>query len=278
MRGSGGRRALRAPAEGGTPAAAAAAAVAVFDGPSGLFEAAAEEVARIVVDAVARRGQCAIALSGGSTPRALYARLAERTAARRTPRIPWRSVAVFWSDERAVPPDDPRSNFRMAHEALLSRVPVRARAIHRVYGEIGAAHAAVVYDATIRAALGAPAARNAAVPRATPRFDLVLLGVGPDGHTASLFPGGAFDPSDPRIAAPAVSPAVPRDRVTLTLHTINAARVVLFVVAGVEKAEIVARAVGTPRADLPASLVAPGRGRVVWLVDRAAAAQLSGTR
>ena len=238
----------------------------VFDDASSLEEAVAREVVRTARNAVSRRGVCHVALAGGSTPRGVYARLSEEP---HRGRIDWSKVHLFWGDERCVPPDDPKSNYRMAHEALLSKVPLHESSVHRIPIELGPERAAAAYEEEIRAVGGG----------AVPRFDLILLGMGADGHTASLFPNTPALRQEPRLVAPTVAPSPPRQRVTLTLRAINAARKVLFLVAGGEKARTLARALEeggqTSEGSLPASLVRPPKGRLLWMVDRAAATRSS---
>jgi len=257
----------------------------VYPGTAALYAAAAERVAADLTAAVegrqaSQRGTASLALAGGSTPRPLYERLAGepyRSA------VPWERLQVFWGDERCVPPDHPASNYRMAREALLDHVPVAASRVHRLRGELPPPEAARLYAAQLEAVLGRP-----------PRLDLVLLGLGADGHTASLFPaafaaavegGGdgeaSDDPHPGRWAAPATAPAEPRQRVTLTLSTLDAARRVLFLVAGADKAAAVARSLASPtaaprpgEAPTPAARVRPTDGDVLWLLDAAAAADL----
>ncbi len=241
--------------------------ILVLEDATDLFDAAAREFARAVRGAVARRGVARVALAGGATPRGLYRRLA---ASPYREWIPWTRVAVYFGDERCVPPEHADSNYRMAANALLAKVPIPRRAVFRIRGEIDPRRAAARYE-TILAGIDPPR---------PPRFDLVLLGLGADGHTASLFPGSAALDERDSLAVPAASPAPPRDRVTLTLPVFNAARVVVFLVVGRQKATAVARALGTdsgparPRAPLPAARVRPRSGRVVWLLDRAAASRL----
>ena len=194
-------------------------------------------------------------LSGGSTPRALHERLAAAPDD-----VAWDRVDVWFGDERCVPPDDPASNYGMARDTLLSKVPIPPANVRRIEGERGAAEAAMAYDALLREAYGLPGAET---------FDLVLLGIGTEGHTASLFPDhlalGVTDwwaaPIDP--PAPTAKPLVPRT--TLTLPALCGAREVLFLVAGADKAPIV-RAVFDGGSSLPAAL-ARGRERTTWLVD-----------
>ena len=202
-------------------------------------------------------------LAGGGTPRALYERLAADDAAR----LPWNLVDVWFGDERCVPPDDAASNYGMARASLLSRVPIPAENVRRIRGELGSAAAAEAYDAELRAAYGAPNASGAGEG-----FDLVLLGIGTEGHTASLFPDHpALDvtdrwtaPVDP--APPTAKPLVPR--VTLTLPALTGAAEVLFLATGAEKKPIV-DAVRAGDSALPAARVR-GRERTMWIVDSAA--------
>jgi 6-phosphogluconolactonase len=212
-------------------------------------EAAQEAAARLA--AVAGGGQ--IALAGGSTPRRAYQIAAER-------RSDWGGAEVWWGDERCVPPDDERSNYRMTHEALLARLEVQPRVVHRIRGELAPAEAADDYARE----LGDRA------------LDLVLLGLGPDGHTASLFPNSpALEERERTVVAaePGREPLVPR--VTLTIPALARARIVLFLVDGGDKAAAVARAFGDaePSADTPASLVRAGE--TLAILDEAAASQLS---
>ena len=216
--------------------------------------------------AVAAHGRFTVALAGGTTPNALYERLATdyRDA------VPWHAIHFFWGAERHVPPAHPDSNFRAAYEAMLSRVPVPEAHIHRIHAELpDAATAALEYERTLR--------REFAVDEAAlPVFDLVLLGLGPDGHTASLFPGSAaLRQTERLVLAPWIEKAQSY-RITLSLPVLNHALLVAFLVSGASKAEVV-RAVleGPDQPDaVPARAVHPSGGRLLWLVDRAAAAQL----
>jgi 6-phosphogluconolactonase len=229
--------------------------------PAALARAAAEEVARLAAEALAARGAFRLALAGGSTPRALYRLLADPAQPFRD-RIPWSVVHAFFGDERAVPPESADSNARMAREALLDHVPLAA--VHRIEGELGAEEAAARYEDVLFAHFG---------DVRLPVFDLVLLGLGSDGHTASLFPGSPALQERRRwaVAGPAgLPPPVPR--VTLTIPVLEAARAALFLVAGADKAEALRRLL-RPRADeplVPAAQIA-FRGAVLVLADAAAA-------
>jgi len=227
--------------------------------------AAAEEVVRLAGAAVRAHGRFTLALSGGSTPRALF-----RLLSTSPDRIDWSAVHVFWGDERHVPPDHAESNYRMARETLLDRVPIPAPNVHRIHGEDpDAAHAAALYEDELAAAF-------ALAPRQLPRFDLVLLGLGPEGHTASLFPGSAaLHERERLVVAPFVS-KLAAHRITLTPPVLNHAAAVIFLVCGADKAAALAAVLAGERegerdVDLyPAQIVRPEHGALLWLVDRAA--------
>jgi len=232
--------------------------------------AAAEQFARVTGEAVTLRGRCTVALAGGSTPRGLYQALAYTAALRA--RVPWAHIDFFWGDERCVPPDHPDSNYRMAHEALLSSVPVVPDRIHRIAGELDEPGAAArLYEAEIVATLSSR--------EPMPRFDLILLGLGTDGHTASLFPGTPALAERQRLCVDSWMPATGARRVTMTLPLINAARTVLFVVSGPDKASIVQSVQQRQGSEgaLPAQLVQPEGGELLWMLDRAAARLLGAT-
>ena len=235
--------------------------VEVLPDAGALARAAAEAFVDAAARATAARGRFTVALAGGTTPRAAYALLAGPLRER----VAWDAVHVWFGDERCVPPDDPGSNYAMARAALLDHVPVRAVQVHRVLGERAPAAAADAYDALLRAEFGAPGA---------PTFDLALLGVGDDGHTASLFPGDATLRVTDRWAVPAESPdpARPWSRVTLTLPALCGADEIVVLAAGASKRWIVqgiAQGEGVVTA-LPSARVL-GRTRTRWLTDGAAA-------
>ena len=220
--------------------------------------------------ATAARGRFTVALSGGSTPKALYQLLA---APPYRDEVDWRKVYVTCGDERCVPPDDDESNYRLAREALLDHVPIPGDQVRRMPGELPDYDAAArAYESTLRRLFGlAPDSRE------VPRFDLIYLGLGTDGHTASLFPGSpALHERERLVVAPYVE-QLGAHRLTLTPPVLNAAREVTFLVAGREKAAIVREVLRSPRDvdRLPAQVVAPTDGRLTWLLDAAAAAELA---
>jgi 6-phosphogluconolactonase len=230
----------------------------VAEDAAGLAASAAREFAARAARAVRERGRFAVALAGGSTPRAAYELLAREHASE----VDWRRVHFFFGDERPVPPDHPDSNYRMAQEALLSRVP--AGSVHRMRGELAPGEAARRYEEELRSFFAG---------EKVPRFDLILLGLGEDGHTASLFPHTEALDETARLVAANPVPKLGVTRITLTLPVINAARAVVFLVSGESKAEAL-RAVLEGPADsrsYPASLVQPGSGELLWLADRPAA-------
>jgi 6-phosphogluconolactonase len=235
--------------------------------PQELFEAAAEIVVHSTEEAVAERGRFTIALSGGSTPKSLFNLLA--TNARTS--LPWDRMFFFWGDERHVPPTDTESNYRMADEAMLAKIPVAAANVFRIPAENPDADAAAAaYEETLRKFF-------ALSPGEFPRFDLILLGMGPDGHTASLFPGTAALGEKSRLVVANWVEKFKTSRITFTLPVLNAARCVAFLVSGTDKAEAL-RAVlesDAPSEQYPSKLVSPSDGKLIWLVDRAAASGLS---
>jgi 6-phosphogluconolactonase len=209
-----------------------------------------------------QRGRFLVALSGGSTPRALHQAL----VAHYRDLIPWERVQVFWSDERCVPPDDPESNYRMACETLLEQVPIPAANIHRMPGERTDYDAAAAdYEAEMRQVFGLP-------PDVLLRFDLILLGMGADGHTASLFPGTPALHETSRLVVANRGTKPPPQRLTFTYPLINSARQVVFLVAGADKAEALRDVLSGQITikERPAVGVRPADGEVIWMVDRAA--------
>jgi 6-phosphogluconolactonase len=235
--------------------------------PQDLFQAAAEEVLRAATQAIAERGRFTIALSGGSTPRSLYTLIAANASAN----LPWDRMFFFWGDERHVPPDDADSNYRMANEALLSKVPIPPANIFRIPAENPDAFAAAeAYEQTVRKFF-------ALAPGEFPRFDVILLGIGPDGHTASLFPETEALQEKSRIVVANWVEKLNTSRITFTLPVLNAARCVAFLVSGIDKAAVLHEVLEGhgPAEKYPSKLVQPSEGKLIWFVDRAAASELS---
>lgn len=234
--------------------------------------AAASDLVTRALDATAARGRFTVALSGGSTPRLLYATLAARldAGAPGATAVTWDQVHVFWGDERVVPPNHPDSNYGVARALLLSRAPIPEANVHRIEAEFDPGEAAAAYAETLRRHFGLG-------PGELPVFDLIYLGLGTDMHTASLFPGvPALDERERLVASPWV-PVLGAHRVTLTPPVINRARAVMFMVTGADKADALREVLESepdPRRR-PAQLVQPVDGELIWLVDEAAAAALS---
>ena len=254
-----------------------AASIRIYRDPEELALKAARHFARLADQYVLGCGRFTVALSGGSTPRAMLVLLAAEPF---FDTVPWSSIYFFWGDERCVPPDHPESNYRMANETLLSKVPVPRENIFRIPAE-KPDHAKVAeeYSTTLRHFFltGPGAVRSATAPLPTlPRFDLVLLGMGADGHTASLFPGTTALSATNQIAVSNYVEKLKTDRITLTAATINNARNVTFVVAGEDKAAALKEVIeGSYQPDLyPSQMIRPANGTLLWLVDQAAAGRL----
>jgi 6-phosphogluconolactonase len=229
--------------------------------PWNLARAAARHFVACSLEAVAIRGLFTVALSGGSTPRSLYEVLADPEEPFRA-LVPWSNIHFFWSDERHVPPDHPDSNYRMAYDAMFLRVPVSEANVHRTHSENpDAAAAAQAYEQTIKEVTqGSP----------LPRLDLILLGLGNDGHTASIFPGSEVLHEATRLVAAPWVEQLKTYRITMTLPLINNAASVLFLVSGSEKAEIVRKVLQGPKR-YPAQEVNPVSGELLWMLDKDAA-------
>jgi 6-phosphogluconolactonase len=242
--------------------------VRVFKDGEKLSRAAAE----LFVDQAALAGRdrdsFLVALSGGSTPIRLFQLLASDFR----DRVDWSTVHVFWGDERCVPPEDPGSSYGQARELLLSHVPIRGENIHRIRGELGPVEASKEYALTLR--------KFAVPPLEWPRFDLVYLGMGEDGHTASLFPGSPVDVTEPTLPVTVHYQDRPAERVTLTPMVFNSARTIAFVVAGKNKSHTLREVLSDMPARnpqlYPAQRIRPADGAIIWLVDEAAASALPG--
>ena len=240
----------------------------IFADRPALFQGAADEFVRQASAAIQSQGTFVVALAGGSTPKGLVHVLAGNQA------LPWDKVFIFFGDERHVPPDDPESNYRMAREALLSKVPIPAANVFRIPAENpDARQAAESYEQTLRNFFAVPAG-------SFPRFDLILLGMGPDGHTASLFPGGTALQEKSRWVLSDWVEKFKTDRITLTLPVLNNAACVMFLVSGSDKAATLKEVLQgkQPPERFPAKLIQPANGKLIWMVDDEAAGALTAQR
>jgi len=237
--------------------------IRTFPDPLALFQSAAHEFVTLAKAAIEARGRFTVALSGGSTPRNLYALLSTM------PEIPWQKIYLFFGDERDVAPDDPESNYRMVNEALLSKAPIPAENVFRVRTEVKDAEvAALEYERAIQTFFQLK-------PGEIPRFDLIFLGMGPDGHTASLFPGSPAASETHRIVFANWVEKFKTYRITFTFPVLNNAACVTFLASGPDKEPMVRQILGENRKDLPSAQVHPTNGRLVWLLDSAAAEGLA---
>jgi 6-phosphogluconolactonase len=239
--------------------------VRIFKDIEALSLAAAELFVEAAAQAIHARGRFLVALSGGSTPSGLYRLLSGEPF---HDQIDWQGTFVFWGDERCVPPEDAGSNYHQAHEMLLQHIPIADENTQRIKGELEPAEASDDYAQTLK--------RFASPGLNWPRFDLVLLGMGADGHTASLFPGSHEEVTAPTLAVTADYQGRPAQRVTLTPPVFNSARVVLFLVTGADKAVSLSHVlsnVALPE-QYPAQRIRPTDGQVTWLVDQAAGKHL----
>ncbi|HYK89657.1 MAG TPA: 6-phosphogluconolactonase [Acidobacteriota bacterium] len=236
-------------------------AVEIYQTADALNGAAAERIVDILEGVLREGDKATFVLTGGNTPRRTYELLAEPALHER---LDWDRIHFFWGDERCVPPEDPASNFGMAWRAFLSKLPIPSGNIHRILGELeDPGNAALRYEEEIRCILtdGFP-----------PAFDLILLGMGEDGHTASLFPGTAWNKE--RLVVANFVPKLKATRITMTPHLLNAGRTVIFLTAGAAKSKILAEVLENPAADYPAKRIQPHTGNLTWMIDGAAAALL----
>ncbi len=242
----------------------------IFRDHETFIQAAAEKIVRISAEAIEQKGTFTVALSGGSTPRPLYTSLATGNFARS---IDWSRVHLFWGDERCVPSDDVRSNYRMVKEALLEKAPIPPSNVHRIHGEEDPRAAAAAYEKELRSFFGSAGVNGP--PRTG--FDLVLLGMGENGHTASLFPGLAAVTEKVRWALAQFVEVASMWRITLTPVVINEAEYIFFLVAGADKAERLRDVLEGPIDPevLPAQAIKPRHGQLLWLLDDAAAGSLT---
>lgn len=236
--------------------------------PAALARRAVEYLVEMAGEAVEAQGRARIAISGGSTPKAAFELLADPNHPWRS-RMPWEMLDVYWVDERCVPPDDAESNYRMTREALLDHVPLRPEQIHRMEGELEPGAAAARYEQELRSGFRIDGAQS-------PRFDLVQLGIGNDGHTASLFPHTEAIHETNRLVVANRVPQKDASRITLTWPVINRARSVFFLVSGEEKAAVMKEVLTGPHDPerLPSQLIWPCSGILTLILDKAAAALL----
>jgi 6-phosphogluconolactonase len=236
-----------------------------------LARRAAQYFVEMAGEAVASLGRARIAISGGSTPKAAFQLLADPKKPWRS-RMPWDNLDLYWVDERTVPPDAPDSNYRMTRETMLDQVPLKPEQIHRIEGELDPAVAASRYESNLRSDFHLEGDD-------IPRFDLIALGMGPDGHTASLFPHTQALHERTRLVTANQVPQMNTWRITLTWPVINHASSVFFLIAGADKAEILKEVLTGPRDPerLPSQLIWPCSGILTLLLDRAAAALLPAT-
>ncbi len=238
--------------------------IEIFTNPQELARGAAKHFVTLGTEAVARNGFFTVALSGGSTPKRLYQLLADPDEPFAS-QVPWTRTHFFWSDERHVPPDHPESNYCMTYEAMLSRVAVPESNVHRVHGENpNAAEAAAEYEQTLLRLTG----------QTLPQLDLILLGLGTDGHTASIFPGSEVLHETSRLVAAPWVEKLNTYRITMTLPLLNNGAAVLFLVSGADKVEIV-KEVFEGEKHYPAQAVQPTCGKLSWMLDKDAAGGLA---
>lgn len=240
--------------------------VSIFPDGGQLSVAAAEYIVRVAQESIATHGRFTLALSGGSTPRKLYAMLADEPY---RSQIDWALTEIFWSDERSVPPDNAESNYLLAQEVMLSKLPIPASQIHRVTAEQPDLDAASLhYTQELHKVFGT---------EDIPKFDLIQLGMGPEGHTASLFPHQASLTEQKRLIMPVSVPKPPPVRLTFTPPLLNAAVHILFLVTGPDKSEAVQAVLEKPYQpdEYPAQIIRPSEGEVTWMLDKAAASLLT---
>jgi 6-phosphogluconolactonase len=236
-----------------------AAEIKILPDSVALYRAAAQEFKRLAKTAIAERGRFSVALSGGSTPRNVYSLLADNYKD-----LPWDRIHIFFGDERHVPPTDADSNFCMANESLLSKVPIPESNVHRIRAELDPDAAAEDYEKQLREFFQLKGG-------GWPRFDLIWLGLGEDGHTASLFPGSdAINETSRRVAANWVQ-RLQTFRITLTFPVLNHAAEVVFLVSGENKAQILSNVLKPGAKKYPSQSVQPENGHLIWLVDQDAA-------
>jgi 6-phosphogluconolactonase len=241
--------------------------VTVLD-QAALYEAAASLLIRAAAEAISERGVFTTALSGGTTPQMLYSLLAQKCCNE----IDWQRTQVFFSDERCVPPDHPQSNYLMIRETLLDKAPIPPENVHRMKGELDPSAASVEYNEELRGVFGLSAEQN-------PSFDLILLGIGQDCHTASLFPGSEVLYGNPDPTSAVYVPKLQAFRLTLTPCVLTNSRLTIVLAIGKDKAHAVRQAIQGPLSpnECPAQLLRDASGQVMWLLDEEAASEIDRT-
>jgi 6-phosphogluconolactonase len=244
----------------------------IFPGVTEVAQEAARRFETIAREAIERQGRFTVALSGGNTPRSMHNILAAEAS---TSQIDWSKVYIFFGDDRCVPPDNPESNYGMAWDTLLCKVPIPPENVYRMRGEDNPEKAAEAYSAELKSFFGLAQAGGPS-PENFPRFDLIFLGMGPDGHTASLFPGTAALQERSKPVAANYVPKLGVNRLTLTAPSINRAANIIFLVAGPDKAAALHQVLeGEYQPQIyPSQLIRPSQGKLTFLVDQAAAAEL----
>lgn len=240
--------------------------IAIYPNSDILSHEAAQYIVRIATESITTHGRFIIALSGGTTPRKLYGLLGSEPY---RGQIDWTLVHIFWSDERCVPPDNEESNYHLAHEVLLSKISIPAAQVHRMPANMPDRHTASrEYENEMRRVFGT---------NGIPNFDLIQLGMGPEGHTASLFPHQPALHEQQHLVLPVSVPKPPPDRLTFTPPLLNAAHNVLFLVTGSDKADAVHAVLEGPYNpdQYPAQIVRPSNGELTWILDTAATAKLT---
>lgn len=236
--------------------------IKIFNSPEEFQKGCTDYLVKIILECINSYGKCTIALSGGLTPRNIYKLLG---SSEYSSRIAWERVYLFWGDERCVHPTDPNSNYKMVDETLISRVPIKSEHIYRIHSEETPIEAARGYENTLKIFFG---------DDTFPAFDIILLGLGEEGHTASLFPGSSAIEENQRWVVSTYVEKLKAFRITLTFPVINNAKRIIFLVSGSNKAEILKKIFVVNQNNIPAKKVNPKNGKLIWLLDKDAASLL----
>jgi 6-phosphogluconolactonase len=236
--------------------------IKIYNSPEDFQRGCTDYIVNIILECINAYGRCTIALSGGSTPRNIYKLLG---SVEYLSQIRWEKVYLFWGDERCVPPFDPHNNFKMVDETLISKVPIPSQHIFRIPSEETPIEAASRYEHTLKFFFG-----NGIYPS----FDIILLGLGEEGHIASLFPGSSAIEENQRWVVSTYVEKLKAFRITLTFPVINNAKHIIFLVSGSNKAEILKKIFAENQNKIPAKKVSPQNGKLIWLLDKDAASLL----